>query len=172
MFGQNTWKCLLPVCAAVSALICTTAAKAFDQGNCKDFGSLNLSRAATFNTEAGGADFGDDPHWFGNPVGTAVICWFSNGRVGIKGKVFADTTLHGDPVVATAEVRFRRTNGQFTPATTISIGTNIAWVASSLVQKLSPQGNFNRVRVRLFDAFPADLEHTPNTLVSTRTFSR
>jgi hypothetical protein len=71
---------------------------------------------------------------FGAPQGDAIICWFSGGRVGIEGKLFADS-LSGEPLVATAEIRYTRADGQVT-VRRFGIGTNISWVASGLVRDL------------------------------------
>lgn len=143
----------------------TAPARAFGPGDCNDVSSGTVNGFNTFRADGGRADFGDHPHWFGAPQGDAIICWFSNGRVGVEGTLFADS-LTGEPVVATAEIRYRRTNGQFITRR-FAIGTNISWVASGLVKDLSPGGNFNGVRIRLFTFLPL----TPS-LPSVRVFSR
>jgi hypothetical protein len=171
MFGICEW--IRPMTALVfvagSTVTFAGPARAFGPGDCNDVSSGTVSEFNTFKVDAGRADFGDHPHWFGAPQGDAVICWFSNGRVGVEGTLFADS-LSGEPVVATAEIRYRRTNGQFITRS-FGIGTNISWVASGLVKDLSPRGNFNRVRIRLFTFLPLTPD-LPRVRVFSRTFPR
>jgi hypothetical protein len=170
MFGMSKW--IQPITAlafAVSIVTFAGAARAFEPGNCNDLSSRAVTGFNTFRVDAGKADFGDEIHFLGAPQGDAVICWFSGGRVGVEGKVFADS-FSGEPVVATAEIRYTRTNGQAT-VHSFAIGTNISWVASRLVRDRSPRGNFNRVRIRLFTFLPLS-PTLPSTLVFSRTFHR
>ena len=75
------------------------------------FGSdANVARVEFFNVNGGGADFGDELHLFGAPLGTAVVCFATSGRIAVKGKLYADGSSG-----AVAKISFRRTNGQFTP---------------------------------------------------------
>ena len=170
MFTARTWTRLVtPMLALGTFLTLTSLAEAFDGSSCNQLSASNVTRSDVFNADAGKADFGDDLHLFGAPMGTAVICWFANGRVGVLGKVYADSFT--EPAVALAQIRFRRTNGQFVALAPIGIGTNIPVVASRLVRTLSPQGNFNSVRLRLFTSDPL-AQTQVNTLVFTRTFNR
>jgi hypothetical protein len=130
------------------AISLSSAAHALDRGTCNViFASANVEKVTTFKEEAGRADFGDLAHLFGGPVGTAVVCWSIDGRVAVKGVLFADDFR--DQVEATVKIRFRRTNGRWTNTTTRSVRSqgNISWWKD--VEKVSPQGRFNRVRVRL-----------------------
>ena len=145
-------------------------AQAFEPGNCNDLSSEAVSGFNIFKADTEKADFGDELHLLGSPQGTAVICWFSSGRVGVEGKVFADS-ISGEPLVALAEIRFQRQNGQVTTVQNFGIGTNISWVASRLVKDLSPQGNFDRVRLRLFISFPKK-PTLPSRQVFSKTFHR
>jgi hypothetical protein len=173
MFGICKWirrLTALVFVVAGSTLTFAGPAGAFSPGDCNDVSSSGtVSGFNTFNVDAGKADFGDHPHWGGAPRGDAVICWFSNGRVGVEGTLFADS-LSGEPVSATAEVRYRRTNGQFVTRS-FGIGTNISWVASGRVIDLSPSGNFDRVRIRLFTFLP-DTPNVPRVRVFSKTFLR
>jgi hypothetical protein len=172
MFGMSRW--VRPITAlafaAGSIAAFAGAAHAFEPANCNDLSAATVSGFNVFKVDAGKADFGDFIHLFGAPQGNAVICWFSNGRVGVEGYVFADS-LSGDPLVATAEIRFQRANGHVTSVINIGIGTNMPLVTSQLVKALSPQGNFNRIRIRLFTFLPLQ-PHLPSTLVFSRTFQR
>lgn len=172
MFGMSKWTRLTTplAIAAVSIVTFVGAARAFEPGNCNDLSSSAVNGFNIFKADTEKADFGDELHLFGHPAGDAVICWFSSGRVGVEGKVFADS-ITGEPLVALAEIRFQRTNGQVTAVRNFGIGTNISWVASRLVQTVSPPGNFNRVRLRLFISFPLQ-PAIPSQLVFSRTFHR
>ena len=171
MFGMSNWIRPITTLAIVAGSIFTVAgtARAFGPGNCSDLSSRAVDAFNTFKVDGGGADFGDELHMFGAPQGDAIICWFSGGRVGIEGKLFADS-LSGEPLVATAEIRYTRANGQIT-VRRFAIGTNISWVASGLVKDLSPPGNFNSLRVRLFTFLPLS-PAKPSVRVFSRTFQR
>src|SRR5436309_12350079 len=71
-------------------------AQAFDPSSCNDISSNAVNEFNVFRVDGGGADFGHYPHIIGAPQGNAVICWFSHGRVGVEGKVYADSPT-GDP---------------------------------------------------------------------------
>jgi hypothetical protein len=172
VFGMSRWMRPITALAFAAGSIATFAvtAQAFEPGNCNDLSSGAVSGFNVFKVDAGKADFGDLIHLFGAPQGDAVICWFSSGKVGVEGRVFADS-LSGEPLVATAEIRFQRPNGHVTSVINIGIGTNISWVGSQLVKALSPHGNFNRIRIRLFTFLPLQ-PNLPSTLVFSRTFQR
>lgn len=146
------------------------ATRAYDENDCdRMFGSANVEKVKTFKMEASHADFGDEPHLGGGPLGNAVICWSIDGRVAVKGKLYSDN-FH-DPQTATVDIRFRRTNGRFTNLTWRSITTNGGWVSHREVEKVSPVGNFNQVRIRLKLYTHTDLGET-RRVVLTKTFTR
>jgi hypothetical protein len=171
MSGISKWMRPIMASAIVAGSITAFAgtARAFEPGNCNDISSSAVNAFNVFKTDSGRADFGDELHLFGAPQGDAIICWFSGGRVGVEGRLYADS-LSGEPVVATAEIRYQRTNGQ-TITRRFGIGTNISWVASGLVKDLSPAGNFNHVRIQLFTFLPLTPAQ-PSQRVFRRTFNR
>lgn len=125
------------------------SASRYDKNDCdRMFGSANVEKVTLVNINGGNADFGDDPHLFGAPSGNAVLCWSIDGRVAVKGRLYADSL--SDAEVAYVRIRFRRTNGRWTRSTRRSVATQGgAIVISKAVEKVSPRGNFNRVRIRL-----------------------
>jgi hypothetical protein len=135
------------------------------------FGSANVEKVETFKMTGGKVDFGDDPHLGGQPLSDAVVCWSIDGRVAVKGKLYSDN--FGDPQTAIVEIRFRRTNGQVTNPTTRSISTGGGWVGSREVEKVSPIGSFNEVRIRLKLFLPdSGLGRPVSSIVATQTFRR
>lgn len=168
MSAIRTWiaRGLTVTCMTV---LLTGVTQAYDRGDCvRIFGSdANIARVEQFSVDGGGADFGDEPHWFGVPVGTAVVCFATSGRIAVKGKLYADRSQR-----AIVEIRFRRTNGQFTPIESpprtvdASPGQNLA---SREIAVASPPGQFNRARIRLFTR---DFTTGVTALVATRTFNR
>src|SRR5215471_3107470 len=135
---------------AAGALVASASpSRAFDHGDCYVvFAAANVARVAPFKIEAGKADFGDHPHLLGSPQGNAVNCWSTDGRVAVKGYVFADD-LRG-PVSATVHIRFRRSNGSWTSEFVQSANTQGGLPGSALAYVVSPSGSFNQVRVRLY----------------------
>ncbi len=123
-------------------------AQAYDAGTCDGIFGVGNSAVDRFKADTGSAgkvDFGDVPHWFAVPQGDAVACWADDGRVALKGRVFADS---GDTITLTsAKVTFFN-NGVAGPESVHEFfggyGTN------KLVNRVSAAGNFNRVRIRLF----------------------
>jgi hypothetical protein len=133
------------------------------------FGSANVEKLETFRIRAGEVDFGDELHLLGDPQGTAIVCWSIDGRVAVKGRLYSDNLR--DPQTATVEIRFRRANGQVTNLTTRSI-TSQGGLASRVVEKVSPVGNFNEVRIRLKQFLPDTGLGSASSVVATRTFRR
>ena len=130
------------VCAATIAAFLTGVTHAYDRGDCdRIFGiPANVASVQQFSMEGGLVDFGDNPHFF-TPIGTAVVCFATSGRIAVKGRLFADD-IRGE-----VRIRFRRTNGQVTTETLRFIDE--AGFASREVIVASPAGQFNRVRIRL-----------------------
>lgn len=123
--------------------------RAFDHGDCYIvFAAANVAKVASVKISAGKADFGDHAHLGGSPQGNAVICWSTDGRVAVKGNVFADDLR--DPVTATVRIRFRRSNGSWTTDFVRSAVTQGFFPGSTLAYVVSPSGNFGRTRVRLY----------------------
>lgn len=160
------------VAAAASAVLFAAAAQAMDKGDCdRLFAAANVQRTDQFSLNRDGADFGDELHLGGAPLGTAVVCWSIDGRAAVRGRLYA----HGrDATEAIVEIRFRRTNGRFTNITRRSVSTQGGLFPAGLtVEKVSPVGNFNRVRVQLF-VFRAPALAVParRVLVATQNFNR
>jgi hypothetical protein len=128
--------------ATITALL-TGVTQAYDRGDCdRIFGiPSNVASVQQFSMEGGLVDFGDELHLFGTPIGTMVVCFATNGRIAVKGRLYADN-IRGE-----VRIRFRRTNGQVTAETLRFIDE--AGFAHREVIVASPAGNFNRVRVRL-----------------------
>jgi hypothetical protein len=133
------------------------------------FGSANVEKVESFKIDGGYVDFGDDWHVGGSPQGDAVVGWSIDGRVAVKGKLYSDNLL--SPQKATVRIRFRRANGQVTNNTTRTITTHGGWVGSREIEKVSPAGNFNEVRIKLEASLETGLG-TINKVVATRTFRR
>ena len=138
--------CLLVkmIFAATITASLTGVTQAYDRGDCdRIFGGIpaNVARAQQFSMEGGLVDFGDELHLFGTPLGTAVACFATDGRIVVKGRLYADN-IRGE-----VRIRFRRTNGQVTAETLRFIDE--AGFAHREFIVTSPAGNFNRVRVRL-----------------------
>lgn len=111
------------------------------------FTPSTVQKAQTFVINRDGADFGDHPHLFGAPQGQAVVCWSTNGRIGVKGVLFADDFR--EPVEAIVRIRFRRSTGAWTGVTTQRVSGNGGVVAFRPVTVVSPRGQFDRVQIRL-----------------------
>src|SRR4051794_31344982 len=76
-----------------SLLAMAGSAQAFDSGTCQQFFGSSGTNVDTVQVDTGTfgqVDFGDHNHWFGKPLGTAVVCWGANGRVNVRGQLFAD----------------------------------------------------------------------------------
>ena len=173
MLGIAKWAA--PLAAAVSGLFLYSAspARAYDLNDCNRV--LATFAIQQFSINGGGADFGDLPHLGGGPLGTAVICWSPGGRVAVIGKLFADDLClpfrDCTPLTATLKIRFRRTNGQFSPTVTLSLLSQ-GNLAFGEVKRRSSSGNFNRVNLRLFTFQQTALGSTGNVLVAERNFDR
>jgi hypothetical protein len=78
------------------------AAQAFDRSACSQ--GVSWDQVDQISLEGDFADYGDDPHLGGSPVGTAVVCWDGNlananaTRVQVIGKMFNDNLDFGDIV--------------------------------------------------------------------------
>ena len=152
---------------AVGAIVAWAGpARAFDYGDCYVvFAAANVARVAPVRIDAGAADFGDLLHLGGAPQGNAVICWSTDGRVAVKGLVFADN-FRG-PVSATVRIRFRRSNGAWTSDFVTSANTQGLFPAWTLAYVVSPPGDFRRVRIRLYTTTASGLG-----VATTRVFSK
>jgi hypothetical protein len=137
------------VVAAVASLVCLTgAADAFDAGTCNNlFGAGNVVSACTFKIDTGAvgiADFGDHPHWFGAPRGTAIVCFAMSGAVAVVGRLYADSP---NPTWVQAQITYFRGNVVGATSQHQVTGNN---AGSVLVNELKSGGVFDRVRLRLF----------------------
>lgn len=145
------------------------ATYAHDRSDCdRMFASANVEKVKTFKANTNNVDFGDEPHFANAPVGDAVICWSIDGRVGVRGKLYSD---NNDPQTARVYIRFKRTGGSWTNWTWRSKTTNGGWVGNKQVEKVSPVGSFNRVRIRLKLYTQTDLG-TVNAYVYDEEFTR
>ena len=152
--------------AACMTVLLTGVTQAYDRFHCAQiFGNdANVASVVQFSMDGGGADFGDEPHWFGAPVGTAVVCFATSGRIAVKGRLYADRSQR-----AIVAIRFRRTNGTFsTVQRTVDTLPNQG-LASAEIAVASPVGQFNRVRIRLFTR---DFTTGVTARVATRNFNR
>jgi hypothetical protein len=103
--------------------------QAFDRAHCDFlFGAANVFRADTFKMNAGRVDFGDGIHAAGWPGGTAVICWSNDGRVAVRGYVYADSI--GENVMAIARISFSN-NGHLRGTSPHSVSASLPPVAPS-----------------------------------------
>ncbi len=171
--GTFLTRTLGPLALGAGALLLQGApASAFDRTDCNAmFGSANVARVQQFNIEAGRADFGDELHLFGAPQGKAVICWSLDGRVAVKGKLYADAGFN-EFVEAGIRIRFRRTNGRLTGTTTRTVRTQ-GFLASRVVEVVSPAGRMNQVRIELTRFQETGLATPPRAaIVAQRTFNR
>ena len=75
-------------------------AQAYDNNDCTNvYGQNGVFDFDTLRIDTGTngmVDFGDHPHWFGAPQGTAVVCFSKNssegrGKAFVKGQLFADS---------------------------------------------------------------------------------
>ena len=161
--------------AAISGMFLCSAppAHAYDLNDCNRV--VDTFAIQQFSINGGGADFGDLPHLGGAPLGTAVVCWSPGGRVAVIGKLFADNLCvpfrECTPLTATLKIRFRRSNGQFSPTITLTVLSQ-GNLAFGEVKRVSSSGNFNRVNLRLFTFQQTALGPTGNVLVAERTFQR
>jgi hypothetical protein len=144
-----------------------------DQNDCNNlFGAANIQKVETFTINTDNADFGDELHLFGAPQGTAVVCWLNNGRVSVIGKLYSDAR---EPHISRIEVVFRRTNGQFTDIRRSSVATQglpVGPVPQHDIQINSPNGNFDRVGIRLISVFPDTGLRPRGRVVAERLFRR
>ena len=158
---------------AIAALVTLAGpASAYDRQTCDVmFGSANVRSIEQIAIEAGRADFGDELHLFGAPQGKAVICWSLDGRAAVKGRLYADD-FRG-PVEAIIEIRFTRRDGRVTNITRRSVLTNGVILGNREVEKVSPRGNFSRVRIELFTFRAAELAvPAERRRVASQTFRR
>jgi hypothetical protein len=157
------------VAALLSASIAREA-RAYDRNTCNDiFAFANVTSVDAFAIDGGAADFGDELHLFGAPHGTAVVCWAIDGRAAVQGRVYADDSH--EAVEAIVKIRFQRTNGNVTNITTRTVQGHGGFPANKEVKKVSPVGNFNRVRIQLF-TFRSTALGPVTRLVATKTLNR
>ena len=150
---------------------CVEVAHAYDQITCNGiFASANVEKVEAFKVNGGDVDFGDDLHLVGSPQGDAVVCWSIDGRVAVKGKLYSDNSR--DHQTARVEIRFRRTNGNVTGTTWRSLTTQGGLVSSREVEKVSPEGRFKEVRIRLKAFYPNTGLGPVSRTLATKTIKR
>lgn len=165
---------------ALTALSLAGAGQAFNSNDCQNMYSLTLERTAPFYIEAGRVDFGDHMHIGGIPRGDAVICWSTDGRVGLKGVVFSDPGVSWNPPnqYATARIWFFdanagiwRNQGSFDTPGGVQNSLQSRSVGG-LDGLRSPAGNFTQVRIRLSVTTEGGLGGLITNNVVTRTYTR
>lgn len=137
-------------------------AQAFDRGDCdRAFGASNIQSVDTIRIDTGTVgqvDFGDNLHLGGVPQGPAVVCWATNGRVALIGRLFVDSGLVVTRVSAKITYFYgNNVSGNYQP--TFEIFSNNA--GSTLVSEVASGRDYNRVRVRLYSP-TNELVHTSN----------
>ncbi len=119
----------------------------YDVNNCNTIiGLANMERTQKVNINTAKVDFADDPHFGGSPGGDAVICWATNGRVAVKGRLFSDNL---NQQIAIAQIKFHSAGGGWSGYTTYSTTLAGGWVASKVVSLYTAPGGFDKVRIRL-----------------------
>jgi hypothetical protein len=136
-------------------------AQAYDRGTCdQKFGVGNWADEDTFKVdtgEVGQVDFGDNLHLFGQPQGTAVVCFATDGAVSLTGRLFADSGL----TVINVEAKVTYFRGTVA-ASTSSHELITSMAGSKVVNQVRTGGNFTKVRIRLYSV--GELRHTVNIL--------
>jgi hypothetical protein len=169
---------MLKVLAAAAALVALSlagTAQAFNSNDCSNMFPATLQRTDSIKIEAGKVDFGDNLHLLGSPAGNAVICWSSDGRVGMKRRVFSDPGIvFPDNQYVTARIWFFdvnaelwRNQGSF--STALANGLRSASVGG-LDGLRSPAGTFSAVRIRLSVTTEGGLGGLSTRDVITRSF--
>lgn len=146
------------------------AAHAFGAGDCYMFAQSNIARVQEISINTDGADFGDFPHLFGAPLGKAIICWASDGRVAVRGTLFADDFR--EPIQAILKVRFQATDGTWTPFARGDVIGQGGLVAFQRFVHTSPRGRFNRVQIRLETFQDSPLPNDQTVRVANQVFRR
>ena len=133
--------------AALGSLVVFAGpAQAYNEGDCNSaFTAPNIVDVDTIRWGSGPVDFGDGPHLFGSPLGDAVVCWNGDGRVAIKGRLFADSW---NPLRVAYDITFVRSNG-----TTLTTQRLDFWGTDGDNREVSwtHPPTVNRVSIRLFD---------------------
>jgi hypothetical protein len=136
---------------------------------------VTLQRTDPIKIDTGKVDFGDNAHLFGSPVGTAVICWSTDGRVGMEGRVFSDPGIFfPDNQYVTARISFFdinaglwRNQGSFSTALSNSLQSRSMGGLDGL---RSPAGTFSAVRIQLSVTTEGGLGGLSTRVVTTRSF--
>ena len=144
------------VVAGGSLVAVAGPAQAYDSGTCNGlFGAANVADVDPVLVDTGTVDmvdFGDGLHLWGAPQGTAVVCWHRDGRVAVKGRVYAD---NAHDIAVRAEITLYNAGIASTATKYTLTGHN---GASRDVSRLTTGGNHDRVRIRLyFSAFAIDV---------------
>jgi hypothetical protein len=161
--------------AALIALSVAGTAQAFDSNDCRNMFPVTLQRTDAIKIDTGKVDFGDNAHLFGSPVGDAVICWSTDGRVGMKGRVFSDPgVIFPDSQYATARISFFdinaglwRNQGSFSTALSNGLRSTLPGGVDGL---RSPAGIFSAVRIQLSVTTEGGLGGLSTRVVTTRSF--
>jgi hypothetical protein len=142
---------------AASLFAVAGSAQAFDTGTCQQFfgsSSTNVDTVQVDTGTFGQVDFGDHNHWFGKPLGTAVVCWGPNGRVHVRGQLFADSP---ENVCVSAQFRFFRYQTTLTKTRTAALCGKDAASGLVYITEGNDAARFNGVRIKLFG--PNGLEY-------------
>ncbi|MFG1230181.1 hypothetical protein [Xanthobacter wiegelii] len=146
------------------------AAHAFGAGDCTMFAQSNVARVQEISINTNNADFGDFPHLFGAPLGKAIICWGADGRVGVRGTLFADDFR--EPIQAILKVRYQAADGTWTPFARGDVIGQGGLVAFQRFVHTSPRGRFNRVQIRLETFQDSPLPNDQAVRVANQVFRR
>jgi hypothetical protein len=176
----RTLKMLVAAAAAAAAVALVALSfagtgQAFDSNDCRNMFPVTLQRTDHIKIDTGKVDFADNAHLFGSPVGTAVICWSNDGRVGMKGRVFSDPgTFYPDNQYATARIWFFDINaglwryqGAFSTALSNSLQSTRPGGLDGL---RSPAGAFSAVRIQLSVTTEGGLGGLSTRVVTTPTW--
>jgi hypothetical protein len=169
----RTLKLLAAAAVALTALSLAGTGQAFDSNDCRNmFSQVTLQRIDPIKINTDKVDFGDNAHLFGGPAGDAVICWNSDGRVGMAGRVFSDPGIFfPDNQYATARIWFFDVNaGLWRNQGSFSTALSNSLQSRSVGALRSPVGTFSSVRIQLSLTTEGGLGGLITSVVTTRTF--
>ncbi len=157
----------LPAFSSLEGVI--ESANRYGEADCNTIiGQANMERTHKFKINTSNVDFGDEVHMGGTPLSRAVICWATNGRVAVKGKLFSD---NWNQQIAIAQIKFHSTSSGWSGYTSFSTTLASGWVANRVVQLYTVPGGFDKVRIRLKKTTYSALGPT-TSIINTWTYNR
>jgi hypothetical protein len=144
--------------AAGSVAALAGPAQAYDRGKCNSMmGTANVESVDSVRMNTGTldeVDFGDDPHWLGTAEGDAVVCWNKDGRVAVRGRLFADPSA--GTVTASVSLVYYRNSMDLASWRSSGITAKVGdWVKIKDIEHAPdalPSGlKYNKVRIRLYN---------------------